>query len=1092
MTNFKFILRSLVYNRGINVWTVLGAMTGVAVLTGALIIGDSIRYSLRQIVYGRLGKTEYALVSGERFIDSRVADTIARKLDTPVAPLLLLKGMVVAGGETRRANLVQVVGYDSRFASLGGSGVFRKTISGDGALVNTHIAGRLGLKEGDEFLLRMYNPGLIPKDMAWALVSDAKITKRFTVRALVSDTGLGGFNLKADQTAPFTVFVPMETLGRMMGLEGKSNTILVAERAGKPISPEILDRAFRESWSITNAGFTLETLPDINAVELKSERIFLDPGTVAAAQKTYPDSRGVFSYFVNEIRVNGKAAPYSFVSAFSGQNLAEDEMIVNEWLARDLEVKKSDTAVLSYYTIGPSRSLEEKSSVFRVKAILPVRKGSDGPGLAPDFPGLRDAENCRSWDPGIPIDLGRIREKDEQYWKNFRGTPKAFVSLSTAQKMWGGRYGELTAIRFPGADKDTVEKRLTEASDPAGYGYFFRNARSEGLAAGARSMGFDQLFLGLSFFIILAALLLTGLFFVFAIERRSGEIGTLLALGFPRRHVALLLLSEGMILAALGSFLGAPCGIAYHQGILLALKSVWRDIANMSSLHVHVVFPTVMTAIAIGAAVNFLAVLFAVWDRLRRPAAGLQKGGVSQGALHARSLPGLAVAVGCFIGVLMILAASLAGAFRDITAPFFASGALLLTGFVAFAYHGLIRYSTKAKNSPLNIGGVGVRNAARKPFRSLAVTGLLALGVFIVFTVGANRRSAVTNAHQRESGTGGFAFIGQCAVPMLYDLNSPKGRDFYSLQELDPDKVSFVSFRVREGDDASCLNLNRVSSPQLIGVDPDELSRRKAFSFTQTAVEADPANPWGALKNDLPGGVVPGVADQTVITWGLGKSVGDTLEYRDENGKAFKIKLVGGLSNSIFQGNVIISGDALLRKYPSVSGFGMFIVEAPFPEMEEISRKLDWALRDQGVDLERTYDRLAAFNAVENTYLSIFLILGAFGLLIGSIGIAVVIGRNVEERRGEIGLLQAVGYQKSAVAALLISEHSALLIAGLAAGVVSALLASIPSLAAPGSNLPWITILCSLILISAGGGFWVYAAALLATKRDFLQSLRNE
>ena len=80
----------------------------------------------------------------------------------------------------------------------------------------------------------------------------------------------------------------------------------------------------------------------------------------------------------------------------------------------------------------------------------------------PDFPGISDARSCSDWDPGLPINLHRIRDKDEGYWQNYRGSPKAFVTLAAGQAMWANIYGNLTAVRFPAEStaKDTLEKNL--------------------------------------------------------------------------------------------------------------------------------------------------------------------------------------------------------------------------------------------------------------------------------------------------------------------------------------------------------------------------------------------------------------------------------------------------------------------------------------------------------------------------------------------------------------------------------------------------------------------------------------------------------
>ena len=142
--------------------------------------------------------------------------------------------------------------------------------------------------------------------------------------------------------------------------------------------------------------------------------------------------------------------------------------------------------------------------------------------------------------------------------------------------------------------------------------------------------------------------------------------------------------------------------------------------------------------------------------------------------------------------------------------------------------------------------------------------------------------------------------------------------------------------------------------------------------------EVDTDNPWMVLEKEMPDGMVPAVADLSVIVWGMGKAVGDILTYTDEKGEAFQLKLVGGLANSVFQGNIIISENAFLQKYPSISGYRIFLVDAPSERVADISDNLAWVLQDQGLELTLASTRLAQFNMIQNTYLSIFLILGIF------------------------------------------------------------------------------------------------------------------
>jgi hypothetical protein len=80
--------------------------------------------------------------------------------------------------------------------------------------------------------------------------------------------------------------------------------------------------------------------------------------------------------------------------------------------------------------------------------------------LAPVYPGLTDSDSMADWDPPFPLDLRRVRPLDEDYWKQFRTTPKAFIRLDVGQRLWRSRYGDRTSIRVtPPADQSPTEAR---------------------------------------------------------------------------------------------------------------------------------------------------------------------------------------------------------------------------------------------------------------------------------------------------------------------------------------------------------------------------------------------------------------------------------------------------------------------------------------------------------------------------------------------------------------------------------------------------------------------------------------------------------
>jgi hypothetical protein len=140
-------------------------------------------------------------------------------------------------------------------------------------------------------------------------------------------------------------------------------------------------------------------------------------------------------------------------------------------------------------------------------------------------------------------------------------------------------------------------------------------------------------------------------------------------------------------------------------------------------------------------------------------------------------------------------------------------------------------------------------------------------------------------------------------------------------------------------------------------------------------------------------------------------------------------------------------------------------VDAPATSEKAMSAELTRGLEDVGLSLAPAADRLAAFNTVENTYLSIFAVLGGLGLLVGSMGLGVIVLRNVLERRGELALLRAVGLRAPALRRLVFGEHALLLALGLFVGVVSALIAVLPALRSPGANVPYLSLAVTLLAV---------------------------
>jgi ABC-type antimicrobial peptide transport system permease subunit len=239
-------------------------------------------------------------------------------------------------------------------------------------------------------------------------------------------------------------------------------------------------------------------------------------------------------------------------------------------------------------------------------------------------------------------------------------------------------------------------------------------------------------------------------------------------------------------------------------------------------------------------------------------------------------------------------------------------------------------------------------------------------------------------------------------------------------------------------------------------------------------------------------GEIPVVGDANSIQWALGKRVGDTVDYTDEQGQAFKVRLVGAVANSVLQGSLLIDEAEFTRRFPGESGYRMFLIDAPSNSVAQVAGTLSRALQDVGLELIPVARRLNEFNAVQNTYLGTFQVLGGLGLLLGSAGLGVVVLRNVLERRGELGLLVAVGFRRRVLRWLVLSEHGALLGLGLGVGTAAAAVAVLPAILTPGTQLPYGSLALTLGAVLLNGLLWTWLATGYALRGNLLAALRNE
>jgi putative ABC transport system permease protein len=1130
----QLVWRGLTFYWRTNLAVVLGVATAVAVLTGALLVGASVRASLRSLVLDRIGRTDDVIASAHFFTETLAAsiegDSAFARSFQGVAPLIVARGIVTRQDGTvgtaeadghARVGAVTIYGVDDRFWRFHGI-----ALNGPGArdaYVSQALADALHLSSGVTLVLRLQRVSDVPIESLHGRKESVGRSVRVTLAAVLPRERLGEFSLTPAQGDVRAVFVPLALLQKELDAEGRINTILVARRpdvaatAASRRRPEdsasedsALTAIVRRQATLADAGIEVAPVDVTHTLVVSTTAGVIDDRDAAQLRQGISraglQAQPVFTYLANGMRIGARDLPYSLVSALDlpsllpGKTFSDDSIVLNEWAASDLQARVGDPLTMEYYAWEEPGRLVIRTARFTVAGVVPIAAG--GRDLSPTFPGITDSPTLDDWDPPFPLDLKRVRHVDEEYWNTYRTTPKAFIPIAAGQRMWATRYGALTSLRVkarpdePIADAATsLTRQLRQSLDPLAVGMAVRDIRSSGLDASAGATDFGEYFVYFSVFLVVSALLLTTLFFRLAIEQRLREVGLLRAVGFGPGDVRRQFLLEGLLLALAGSVLGIVAAIGYAGALMLGLRTWWVDAVGTTALRLHVDGMTLGAGALSGLVATLVCIVWTLRSLSRVTERSLLMGEPSRAdrgrAGHQRVwLIGSAAMAAA--GALLVIAGTMR--VLDATSAFFGAGVAIMAAALGFLFARLRRppHTATPDVGWRTLSRLGVRYAAYRPGRTVLSAAVIASATFILIAVGAFRQDVSAVDGGRRSGTGGYALIVDTLLPIVHDPNSGEGRDALNLTTLGSD-VRIEPMRVLAGDDASCLNLYQPKSPRIVAPQ-DSFLRDGRFTFDNalTTTEEERANPWLVLLQAQSDGAVPVVADANSMTYVLHRALGDVIDVPHGEGR-LRLRLVGALHDSVFQGELLMSRENFARLFPEVAGYQRLLVDASGGREQEVSAALEDALADNGASVETTGKRLAQFHKVENTYLSTFQTLGGLGLLLGTVGLGAVLLRNALERRRELALLGAVGFRRAHFLAIIVSENALLLGVGVLTGVVAALVAVIPAVLERGGRLP----------VNAGGVVLVFAvivtgllsslvAIRAATRGSLLSSLRSE
>ena len=582
---FHIVRRSLVHNLKGAVYQILIIILLTGVITGSLMTGKSVRESLKQTSFEKLGNTGIILSSGIRYFDPSLASRLADETELNCTGVLELDGYCQNFTTQQYAPQVKIYALDDKFFSFHNN----KQISVDKGTVavNDRLANYIGLKEEDDLIIRFSSITDIPADAPFSPGRESNSSVVLKTGRILDSGNSGNFSLGISQLTPLNIFINRSDLTDARGDIPGINRLLFDH--ARSVTTEQLYNALIKVMKPEDTGLSLRLIPSTGGYELVSDRIFIDQSQVEEIRKLPVASFPVITYLANSISKGNRSTPYSFISALDPslyEGVPEGNgIVINEWLADDLNANKGDTLQVTWFSPDPANRLVEEKLDFIVSQVVRIENIWSDSLLMPEFPGIAGSESCTDWDAGVEINMDLIRKKDEDYWNKYGGTPKAFISYAKGKELWSGNFGPATSIRFKEeVTENVIREKLKGAIDPYKSGFTISDLSEESVRAANEGVDFSTLFLGLGFFIILSALILLILVVSNFYESKKDQVMTLYSIGFANREIEKMLFIESGLIAVTGALLGVFAGGSFNKVIISALNSVWLGAVQTDAL----------------------------------------------------------------------------------------------------------------------------------------------------------------------------------------------------------------------------------------------------------------------------------------------------------------------------------------------------------------------------------------------------------------------------------------------------------------------------------------------------------------------------
>jgi len=1057
------------YWRGHIIFALSAALCS-AILCAALSTGESLHTGLLRDMRSRLGEVRSGVIRDRGLFPVDLADRLPSS-----EAALMMRGALLSPEGVVSAESVNIFGIvDDPVAYNQDVGT---------VAVNRRAAEIIDGFDSPGWSYRFEKPAHFAAELPLGSATAENSARRFVERALpAADTLItADFDPSPASVLPVNIRVDYQQLAAAADGTGYANLLL------SELNSADLRAALQSTLSPGDCGLHLKTLDD-GIIEIKSREIFIPAAISDALQTNKISSEWALFHLVDDFQSTNStnSTPYGFTAGVTPdgrivpKKMRDDQIVVNRWLADKLRLSPGSDLTLKWRRFEPAGQLIPEQRVFSVLKIITMEEAGALKERMPAMPGLAEVDSCADWDIGMPMDEEKLADKsNEEYWQKFRETPKAVITHSAAKQCFGTFFGESMSVRVS-ADRDEL-KALLRSIEPERIGFQIRPLLDKGLAAAGGSTDFRALFTGMSCLLMVSALLLSGLTLALLLDNRITEPALFAALGIGRKKSMICLLAEWLPPAAFGSLLGAWGGLTLARLLVWSLSKFWHDAFAGASI----TFNFAPGVLIISLTVTLLMLLIIMIFKIRRfcevaPLELLR----SRGLLHVYNKDSQSwSAVASRIGAPLTTLAAFAVIYlfrggEHANSAFFGAGFLLVISLMLLARNAAFAWLAHFNSVPNVVFSpvvAGVINACKSGRRGNSLVILLALGFFVTVGMLSMKHDPSANSEKTSSGSGGFQSIIRTTSPRTLSGGLEMAREISGADNV-------VPVRVQKGDEAGCMNMTLPQLPQLYGLPIEQMAALRAFE------PDDRGGLWSVLHDELEDDVIPALAaDQAMLQYSLKMRAdpvdGDEISYPAVDGKMRRIRIVGVLPArvSILQGGLILNQDHFVKMFPG-SGYRMWLCDyAPYNLRASDSVRLRYP--EPGVHIESAVERLRLLGRMESTYLDMFLVLGALGLLLGVCGVALVIARSIDERRYEFAVLQAVGVRRRRTALTLICEYGTLTTVGVLCGVVPAMIAIQPAALSLNSTVNWRLVATVVLILCAAAAASVAGGAFLALRR---------